>query len=325
MRTPPGWLYKLFTWCMPSSRPDLVGDFLELYELEADENKLWKLNTRWFFYCLGLIRLKILIPKEGQMNQNIRSMLNLYLKIGRRNFVKNKLYSFINVFGLSVGLTVCMLITLFVRDELSYDKHFNDYQDIFRITGAYDTGGDVKTQSAQTTYLLKPLIKEEFKEIEKITRVDFLDNVVTVEEQYYQEDLMAHVDSVFFDVFEFQFKRGKSDALYDASGAVVTQEIAEKYFGEKDPMGKMIQVNDKSFYITGIIENPSRNSHFQANIFLPLHGVIEWYPGYVTENASGYNMLTYFKSTGNLDPKLLSVRLNEFVDSHWTEESPDYK
>ncbi len=85
-------------------------------------------------------------------------MLQTYFKIARRNLIKNKVYSITNILGLSVGLAACVLIFFFVQDELSYDTHFEDHERIFRIAGEYDQGGDSKTQSASTSYLLQPLI-----------------------------------------------------------------------------------------------------------------------------------------------------------------------
>ena len=90
-------------------------------------------------------------------------MLKTYLKVAFRNLWKNRLYTSINIAGLSVGLAACVLIVLFVNDELSYDKHFEDSERMYRLTGAYNQGGEAKTYSALTTYPLMPVLAANFK------------------------------------------------------------------------------------------------------------------------------------------------------------------
>ena len=206
MKNPPKWLHGLYRFCIPSSRPDLEGDFLELYECDSEESHRALLNSKWVFQSLRFLPLKILMSKEkNSMKKNNINMLGLYLKIGRRNLIKNKVYSLINLSGLSVALAACILITLFVRDELSYDKQFKDHQQIYRLAGKYNSGGDEKTVSAMSSYMLKPFIDNQFTDIEKITRLDFTSNIIKIGNQKYVEEVIAVADSNFFNVYQFEY------------------------------------------------------------------------------------------------------------------------
>lgn len=251
------------------------------------------------------------------MKKHNINMIGLYFKIGRRNLIKNKVYSLINLSGLAVGLAACILITLFVRDELSFDKHFNDHQKIYRISGSYDSGGDVRTVSALTSYLLKPNIENQFNKISYITRVDFTADIVTIEEQHFLEERIAKVDSIFFDVFQFDFLRGDKNALINPSGVVITEGISEKYFNGDDPMGQFLEINDKQFSVSGVIATPPSNSHFQAEIFLPIHGVLEWYPDWVVSNFTGYGMYTYIKTSDEINETALASQMNKYIADSW--------
>src|SRR5260370_1129935 len=120
------------------------------------------------------------------------------------------MYTVINVAGLSVSLAICILITLFVRDELSFDRHFVGSDNVYRIAGSYSQGGADRVMSAQTTYLVKPLIENDVEGLESIPRADFTGNVITIDDKQYTESRMVYADSTFFDVFNAPFLKGNA-------------------------------------------------------------------------------------------------------------------
>src|SRR6478735_797150 len=175
MNEPPKILQWLLGFLCPESRPDLKGDFLELYDRIALEHGKSFANRKLLRDALSIIPLNFIIKEKANKPA---AMFKTNLKIAKRILVKNKVYTAINMVGLSVSLVICILITLFIQDELSFDKHFAGGEDVYRIAGNYSQGGVDRVTSAQTSYLVKPLIENDIEGIEAITRVDFTGGMI---------------------------------------------------------------------------------------------------------------------------------------------------
>ncbi len=323
----PGILWKFFRWCCPTQRPDLHGDFAELYEDRLEEFSVRK--VRWLFFkdCLTLIPLKVITKTKRIKEPKTQGlMLNMYFKVARRNLLKNKLYSFINLLGLSVGLTACTLIALYVQGELSYDKHFKDHNKIYRISGVYDQGGGEKIRSAVTSYLLKPTIRYNFPDAPPMARIDFLNSLVKIDEKFFWEENVVVADSTFFSIFSFDFVLGSPEiALSSPEGVVIDQSTALKYFGTSEAVDQVILMNDHPFKITAVISDIPANTHFHGNIFVPTHGVIDQYPAWVTRNFSGTSHYTYMKVGNDFEVRDFEVSLKDFIDGYYDfGEAPEY-
>jgi putative ABC transport system permease protein len=310
---------KILEWLLekisPESRPDLKGDFLELYEHRVSEKGRLYANRKLFRDILSIVPLNFII-KEKKYKPT--AMFSTNLKIARRNLVKNKMYTAINIVGLSVSLSICILITLFVRDELSFDKHFEGSEKIYRIAGSYSQGGADRVTSAQTTYLVKPLIENDVEGLEAITRADFSGNLVTIGDKQYAESRTVYGDSTFFDVFRTPFIKGDPATALDRPENVVVDKItAEKYFGTDDAMGKMIDLNGKQFVITGVFEPFPRNTHFEAHLVFPISGIKQWYPNWVLTNASGTSLYTYIRVKAPFSVDGFEEAITKQVENRW--------
>ncbi len=325
MKTPP----KIFLWLLdalcPANRPDLKGDFLELYDYRVDELGRFRANMKFLADCLSVIPLKFIIKEKFQSKTSI-PMFATNLKIARRNLAKNKVYAVINLFGLTVGLAACILITLFVKDELSFDKHFRDGERIFRIAGNYYQGGDDKVKSASSSYLLQKIIETNLQGIESMCRISFNSEMITIdgEKQYLESDIIF-ADSTFFDIFSLPFVVGNpSTVLDDPNSVVLDQQTAHKYFGHERPIGKSIAIKAKLFTVTGVMEEFPANSHFKSRIILPMSGVDQWFQDWVLTNISGRSVYTYFKTEENFSIAELQTQINKVITSHWEGNPPDF-
>ncbi len=205
-------------------------------------------------------------------------MLGNYIKVAMRNMRKRKLYSFINAFGLSIGIAFCLLIYLFIEDERSFDKFHVNKERIYRLEEkSFDTWKrDPAKPYNQTAYIqtcLLPALKEEVPEVQYGTRYSGGEQAtMIVGDKIFKEDL-AYVDADFFKMFSFPLIQGNSDKLFQTKEeAVVTPAIAKKYFGDDDPIGKTIVLDregEKSYTITGVIEEPPVNSSIDYAILIP--------------------------------------------------------
>ena len=191
-------------------------------------------------------------------------MLKNYLKVALRNLVKQKSYSIITIIGLSVGITCCLLIMLYVKQELSYDKFFPRSDRIFRVAHQVTTPQAV-TSGAATPAPLAPALKEEYPEIQYITRMYF-ENALLFEigSKRIFEDNLIFADPEFFKVFPFRILMGDPSHLLDSPDSLVlTASMAKKYFADENPIGKTIRVDKQyNFIIAGVMQDIPINSHY---------------------------------------------------------------
>jgi putative ABC transport system permease protein len=202
-------------------------------------------------------------------------MLQNYLKIALRNLFHNKVFSFINIAGLSIGLACCMLIVLYTKDEVSYDRFHKNVHNIYRITTT-ETSPEGKVNKFGITGMVPgPTFTRQIPEIDKFVRLqgDRL-NIKKGTDILAQE--ATKVDSSFFSVFTFDFVEGSSkSALKDPQSIVITEEVAEKYFGSKSALGKTLSIDYdggfQAFTISGVIKKTPQNSSIKVELLLPFH------------------------------------------------------
>ena len=192
-------------------------------------------------------------------------MFKNYLKITFRNLVRHKGYAFINIAGLAIGITCCLLILIYVQDELAYDKHHKQGKDIYRI--AIDARiGNQDLKAIATPAPMAFTLVDEFPEVVQATRIYKRDRyLIRYGDNRFNEERLLFADSTIFDVFTIPMVRGNPNtALTQPNAVVITEEIAEKYFGKENPMDKYLIMEDTTqFMVTGIVEDPPRQSHIE--------------------------------------------------------------
>jgi putative ABC transport system permease protein len=241
-------------------------------------------------------------------------MFKNYLKIAFRNLVRHKAFSLINIFGLAVGMACTILILLWVRHELSYDTFHRNAEKIYLVLR-----GDNAGFSAATSKLLGPALREELPEVEKSTCFIPLPESITCVVQYGGktfEESIALADSQFFNMFSFNAKEGDlAGALNDPHSMVITDEIAKKYFGEDNAVGKLLSFSAigrrLTMRVSAVLNDIPENSHIRDNIILsvdvlPLLGI----PEFGWQNQSYYTYIQLRNKLKNTsDIRELSSRI----------------
>ncbi len=208
-------------------------------------------------------------------------MLKNYFKIAFRNITRNKLFACINTLGLAVGMACFILITLWIQDELSFDKFHANKDDLYLLTIIHPD--DV--MDPNVPYALAPRLADEYPEIIHYTRIYELANQRTCSFKYkpeeglpikFYENNVNLVDSSFFSMFSFRFIHGRPEtALQSPNSVVITDKIADKYFGPANPLGKILNLNNAAdLVVSGVINIPS-NSHIQLDFIVPLPNRME--------------------------------------------------
>lgn len=250
-----------------------------------------------------------------------------YLIIAYRNLRKRLGYSVINIFGLAVGMAVCLLILQYVSFELSYDNFFPNKENVFRIRQDRYDKGELSTQWVSGCAAVGQFAKSNFPEVEEFVRLRGASGIIgyvgenNQEKRLKEERVYAATPSVF-DVFSIQLKHGDiNTALNDPYFMVISENIAKKYFGEEDPMGKTMTLNRNSkFTVAGIYPNFPDNSHFRPDILMSYATIVDW-QGEGAENAWDWDgFYNYVKLNPNVDAKELEKKITEAANKH-NEES----
>ncbi|MCO4291834.1 ABC transporter permease [Solitalea sp. MAHUQ-68] len=258
-------------------------------------------------------------------------MLRNYIKIAWRGFKKNKTFTFINVFGLATGLTSCLLIALYLNNELSYDKHYKNADRIYQLNTVFVKDGK-ESASATAAAPMAKTMQEVFPEIEQTTRLlqTFVDDKTLF--QYndrgtlkpFYEDHGFLADSTFFDVFTYQFKEGNPlKALSEPNSLVISEEIAKKIFGNESALDKVIHVNsntngENDFKVTGVFVPGKKPSHINARFFMSMRGgTMEQLINRQSSDLITHNMFfTYFRLKPNASAKTLESKFPAFVNKY---------
>ncbi len=239
-------------------------------------------------------------------------MFKIYFKTAWRNLRKNKFYTSINVVGLAIGLATCLLILLYVLDELNYDKYNVHADRIYRINNEIKFGGNY-ADAAQSPALLGAEIIKEFPQAEQYTRLRWYGGfLVKKGAENIQEGKVGYADSTLFEVFTLPMIAGNpKTALVEPHSLVITETIAKKYFNRTDVVGNTMIINDTGNYkITGVIKDIPKQSHFSFDFFVPFSESSESRSDdWLSENYNTYILLK--KGT---DPKRLESGLNKMMD-----------
>lgn len=253
-------------------------------------------------------------------------MLGNYLKIALRNFLRHKAHSIINILGLAIGMACCILILLYVLDELSFDKFHENHDRIYRVTRLwYNQDGVVSLYLGHVAPPIGPLLKNDFPEILHAVRLIGIGrSLLSYNDAYFEEDRLFFAEEDVFDVFSLDMIKGDPErALAEPFTVVITENMAQKYFGAADPIGKTLHLEvfgrKADLKVTGVIRSLPHNSHFHAG-FLGSFRTFENVAGkQELQNWGSNNYATYLLMPENYDINKLKQQLNPFIDRHLNE------
>ncbi|MDN3583332.1 ABC transporter permease [Mucilaginibacter flavus] len=234
------------------------------------------------------------------------------IKLAWRNFKKNRLYAFINVLGLTVGIASCLLIGIYIKHELSYDRFHTNADNIVRATMEYNTADGPQSIAVSGTKA-GPQFKRSLPGVKDYVRTMKTGKVVTYNNQVFDEKSLLYADPNFFKVFSFKLISGDAaSALTAPDKIVITQNAAQKYFGNQDPMGKVLKVGSKNFTVSAVAESVPSNSQIQFDFVMPfslymdMNGPEQWW----TANNMTYLLLNDGTSVAQLQKALSNYMLN---------------
>ncbi|MCP4723548.1 MAG: FtsX-like permease family protein [bacterium] len=309
-KRPPGFL----EWLLEKFSPRLdiqekLGDFEELYFIRrAGHGTI----SSWLWYLYQII--KMIKMECNYLVYGRLTMLKNYFKTTYRNLLKNKGYSFINILGLSLGLTCCIFIFLYIHDEVSYDRFHENVDNKYRIRVSGTLAGnnfDMATASSPMAHTLK----KDYPEVRQAVRLYGIrtDRLISYNNNHFSERI-CFADSTFFKMFSFQLLKGDANtALKEPFTVVLTKSIAEKFFGDDDPIGKVIiYENETDYKVTGIIEDLPNNTHMDFGLLVSFSSIRESRdPIWISHNYH-----TYLELIEGVKPEEFEIKIQEMINKY---------
>lgn len=243
-------------------------------------------------------------------------MIKNYFKIAFRNLWKNKVFSFINIMGLTVGMTACFLIFLYVKFELSYDSFHTKANRIYRVVSDIKTPTEVLHASGPA-WAVAPNAKDEFPEIESFVRITNDNVLIKKGDIKFEEDNAIWADSAFFKVFDFKLLKGNPNtALKEPFSVVFSETAAKKYFGNTDPMGQTLLITGDKLpaKVTGIMKDIPDNSQIKADVVLSMTTITQKFNQSLDSQWGNYGARAYLLLKPGTNAKSLEKKFPDFLE-----------
>lgn len=244
-------------------------------------------------------------------------MIKNYLLLAVKNLRKQKLFSLINILGLTIGITCCLMLFLFILNEFSYDKFHKNGENIYRVVRVGEMNGD-RRDIPYVSAAYAPALLNDFPDaIQSAVRVMHDNDLISYQDISFNEKNVFLTDTNFFTVFSFKLIKGDpATVLKDPNSIVLTESSAKKYFGADDPMGKVLQFNKKQeLRVTGVCKDVPVNSHLQFDMVVPLEILRPMQPDWFT-NFPNNTLFTYIELKPGADHDQLEKRFPAFMDKY---------
>jgi putative ABC transport system permease protein len=303
---------------------EVTGDLEERFQSVIEKKSVTWAKLIYWYEVLNYVR-PFAIRKSKRQHLTYYYMFENYFKIGWRNLIKQKMYSSIKIGGFAIGIAACLLIALFIRDELSYDLNYPDGDRLYRVLQGYKNSGDFR-RWAWFQAPFASALRNDYPEIEKVGRYNAsplfgagskeIRPADKIENTF--EDGFAYFDQELLDIFQYPMIYGnRAHALDEPNTIVITKRKADKYFPNENPVGKafVLDNNVKTPYkIGGVIQDFPANAHLQFDFLMTMKGV-EFWPG--EQNDWGAtNYMTYVVLKKGIDAAQFEKRLTPIVGKY---------
>ena len=289
----------------------ILGDTEEEYRIILSEEGRFRANI-WYVRQI-ILPLPFLILSTVYWSYE---MFKNYLKIALRNIRRHKSFSFINIAGLVMGMTVCLFLIQLIRYELSYDGFHQDADRIYRI---------VDRSSSRTQASLSKALVEMFPEVEQAGRVMFFEGFLHIEDSLIQEQRIYFVDPEIMEIFSFPLEHGYDrEALSEPFAVLITRRAASQYFGTNDPVGKIFSFNNRfDFHVKGILKEIPENAHFRFDFVASMSTLKSSIGQDFLMGWGSREFFTYFRLAENADPAALANKFDILKEKYGLER-PEY-
>ena len=325
---PPRKALAFLRWfCREDYLEEIEGDLTEVFRKEYGQHPR-KAKWKFAWSVMRYLRPQFIKSFKNSFQPDGYSMYKNYFKIAFRNLVGNKGFSVINIIGLAIGMTCCLLIFQFVAFEYSYDRFHDNKENIYRVLQGYaQKGKPIEQGHAYTAQALAPALKEGVPEIAGITRMSSDDAVLfdaKHPENVFEDDGLLYVDKDFLTMFTFPLVAGDVNEALQPGTILISESAAQKYFSSDNPTGEVLEVTgeiQKAFTVTGVFKNVPSNSHLRFDILLPIEDLLRE-SDYAKEPEGGWswnNFTTFIQLQSGTDRAVAENKMTDIYMRHRAE------
>ncbi|MEQ8472661.1 MAG: ABC transporter permease [Marinoscillum sp.] len=319
------WIDKLLQrFCSDSLYEGIYGDLQELYFHEVSTIGHTRAKYLYHWRAFGFFR-STFSKKIDQLKFNIAMWKNFFT-ITLRNLSKHKVYSIINILGLAIGLSAGFMILQYVYYETTYDQSFDNKENIYRVQLNRYNNGELSTQWAAGCAGAGLHMKEDFPEVEEFVNLHQSGAMVSRNKNYFQPEFAFYAGETFFKVFSIPLISGdRETALSEPYTVALSESMAEKLFGDEDPMGKNVKLNDEdNFMVTAVYQDFPEKSHMKFDLLYSF----DTYVIYTSEDARTRwqwdGFLNYVALKDGTNPKVLEAKFPDWIEQREGEELATY-
>ena len=303
-------------YCHPDFQEDIKGDLEEYYTWNLEEKGQKYANRKYFLDVLLLFRISLL--KSNVLSQKLINiaMVKSNLKVAYRSMMRHKFYTFLNLSGLAISIAACILITVYVKHELSYDRYHKDSDRIYRIA-SYLKFGDNEFHFPAAPAPMAATLLNDYPEVIEAGRIHGNFSVLMERDgQFYNQENITYADQEIFNILSFNVLLGDRNHLLDEPNTVVlTESEAIKYFGEDNPIGEILRFDSRiDLKVTGVIEDIPENSSLRPDMIITMLND----RSARSTNWLSNNFVTYLKLDENNDAQALYEKMPKFYETHFS-------
>ena len=316
------WSFHFLRWICPAYLiEEIEGDLIQRYDRDVSKLGARKAKQKMLWNIIRFCRPGIVLRNKFSIGLNALAMFQNYLSTALRIFSRQKVYSLINVLGLSVGLAASFLIFFYIKDELSYDQFIDEAEKVYRV-GITEKFQGNEINYTETASPLSDAMRREIPEVISATRIArYTNQLVRYKEKSFIEKKFLLADSNFFEIFNYPLVEGNSkECLRGPNKIVLTESAAKKYLdyagkGDTSPLGKLIDFGNgtDAIEVTGIIQDPPHNTHMKFGMILSLDS---WDPVARDDCWACYGVHTYFKVNNASSLPAVEKKLHSFVEKN---------
>jgi putative ABC transport system permease protein len=313
MKRPPKYAEKLLSSFLRSDLAEEVqGDLEEKFYSTLKKRSAFRAKVNYWYQVFHYMR-PFAIRKNKKIYSNQYDMFQNYFKIGIRNLLKNKFFSFINITGMAISMAIVVIIYLYIQDEFSFDKHLDDLHLKYRVFNEHFSDDGNIRKGAMVPPMIGPAMAAEYPQVDFYTR--FLNfNAATlfeVGDKRFTERDGGSADGTIFRMFNLTLLEGDPNtALSEPNSVAINTALKKKYFGDGPALGKSIEIFDQHFKVVAVFEDFPEHSHFQRNYFLSMQTIVS------EERLKSWQwnqFHTYIKLKPASDAEALDASLKDFA------------
>jgi len=316
------WIIKLLHWFCP--RPlleEIEGDLLQQYERDLKKFSQYKSKRRLLWNTIRFFRPGILLRNKFSFHSNYTDMLSNYFKVALRVMLRNKSYSFINLFSLALGITAFAFLFLWIQNEFSYDQFHTDKDRLYKVWNRTNANGKINSWDV-TARVLAPTLQEEYTQVESaISYTAWGEQHLFIEgDKRILKTTGAYADDAILTMFSFPLLKGDAKTAFkDPMSIAITEKFAQELFGDKEPFGETVSIGEGgesfSLTVTAVLKDLPSNTDFRFEYIIP-YTLVEMLSG--KETKWGINSVyTYVKLKLGSDVNQFNDEIRGLVKKHY--------